>query len=62
MQIWTLGLIVGTVLVMLIGVLYGALRQQPTERPEMPVVMVALGSAISMVWVAAGVLTIQALL
>lgn len=62
MQIWTLGLIVGTVLVMLIGVLYGALRQQPTERPEMAVVMVALGSAISMVWVAAGVLTVQALL
>jgi hypothetical protein len=62
MQIWTLGLVVGTVLVMLIGVLYGALRQQPTERPEMPIVMVALGGAISMVWVAVGVLTVHALL
>jgi hypothetical protein len=62
MEIWTLQLLVGTVLVMLIGVVYGALRQQPTERPEMPAVMIALGGAISMVWLAAGVLTVHALL
>jgi len=61
MQIWTLGLLAGTAMVMLIGVGYGALRQQPTERPEMPVVMAALGGAISVVWLAAGVLTVQAL-
>jgi hypothetical protein len=62
MHIWTLGLLVGTMLVMLIGVVYGALRQQATERPEMPMIMLALGGAISMVWLAAGVLTVQALL
>jgi hypothetical protein len=61
MQIWTLGALVGTVLVMFVGVVYGALRQQPTERPEMPVVMAVLGGAISMVWLAAGVLTLHAL-
>jgi hypothetical protein len=61
MQFWTLGLVVGTILVMLIGVVYGALRQQPTERPEMPVVMAALGGAISVVWLAAGALTLHAL-
>jgi hypothetical protein len=61
MQFWTLGAVVGTLVVMLIGVVYGALRQQPTERPEMPVVMVVLGGAISIVWVAAGVLLVRAL-
>ena len=61
MEFWTLGAVVGTALVMLIGIVYGAVRQQPTERPEMPVVMAALGGAISMVWASAGALALHAM-
>ena len=61
MEFWTLGAVVGTVLVMLIGIVYGDVRQQPTERPEMPVVMAALGGAISIVWASAGALAFHAL-
>jgi len=61
MEFWTLGAVVGTVSVMVIGVVYGAVRQQPTERPEMPVVMAVLCGAISMVWASAGALALHAL-
>jgi len=61
MEFWTFGAVVGTVSVMVIGVVYGAVRQQPTERPELPVVMAAVGGAISMVWVAAGAMVLHAL-
>lgn len=61
MEFWTLGGLVGTVLIMVIGVVYGAVRQQPTDRPEMPAVVVAIGGAISMVWLAAGALLVHAL-
>ena len=60
MQFWTLGAVIGTVSVMLIGIFYGAVRQQPTERPEMAVVVAALGGAISMVWASAGALALHA--
>ncbi len=61
MEFWTVGAVVSTVLVMVIGVVYGAVRQQPTDRPEMPVVVAVLGGALSMVWASAGALALYAL-
>ena len=56
---WTLGLIVGATLVPAIGGLYGAIRERPTDARDGFVILV-LGGVISAVWVAAGVLTVQA--
>ena len=61
MEFWTVGAVVSTVSVMVIGVVYGAIRQQPTDRPEMPVVVAVLGGALSMVWASAGALALYAL-
>ncbi len=56
---WTIGLLVSSALVPTIGGVYGAIREQPADSRD-GVVLAFLGGAITIVWLAAGVLTWRA--
>lgn len=56
---WTISLVVGATLVPVIGGAYGLIREQPSDSRD-GIVIVALGGAISTVWLAAGMLTLSA--